>query len=244
MQFGLVCGEDGKRFKTRSGEVVRLVDLLDEAKQRTLASFKERVAEARAKDARAAGGAPGAEAEPADASEIGGNTSFLTSASEAELERAAEVLGYSAVKYADLKSNRISNYTFSYERMLALTGNTAVYLIYAHARVCSIVAKAGVDVDALVAARTPIALTHPAELAFGAAVVRFPDRVEDVLRELCPNVLCEYLYDMSAKLNVFVRECRVIGVPQTPSRLMLCCAGLNVMRTCFELLGMEYLHRI
>jgi arginyl-tRNA synthetase len=131
VQFGLVCGDDGKRFRTRSGEVVRLVDLLDEAKVRMVSKFRERQAAAEA--AAEAGAADGA-----DDSEAFACTSQLD---EAALEHAAEVMGYAAVKYADLKSNRLSNYIFNYERMLSTNGNTAVYLLYAHARICSIIDK-------------------------------------------------------------------------------------------------------
>ncbi|KAJ1616116.1 hypothetical protein T492DRAFT_606500, partial [Pavlovales sp. CCMP2436] len=155
-----------------------------------------------------------------------------------------QVLGYAAVKYADLKSNRLSNYIFNYERMLSTQGNTAVYLLYAHARICSIMDKSGVDMAALKTARTPIKLEHPAEVAFGTAIAQFGDKVEEVLRDLQPHMICEYLYDTCSKLNAFVRECRVINVPESPSRLMLCAAGLAVMRQCFELLGMDWLERI
>lgn len=296
MQFGLVCGEDGKRFRTRSGEVVRLVDLLDEAKARMLATFKERQAAAQSGGAvvsdLAAAGAASADGDEGE----GGSFAFgAPHMADEEMERAAEALGYAAVKYMDLKSNRTSNYIFNYERMLATNGNTAVYLLYAHARLCSIIDKvrarraaertrdarrppplrvrpaarhkrasrrasrrarvwagggawpspqSGADMAALKAARTPIVLEHPAEQAVGLAVAQFAEKVEDVLRELQPHVLCEYLYDTCVKLNVFVRECRVINVPETPSRLMLCAAGIATMRKCFDLLGMAWLERI
>ncbi|KAG8464342.1 hypothetical protein KFE25_003405 [Diacronema lutheri] len=245
VQFGLVCGEDGKRFRTRSGEVVRLVDLLDEAKARMLATFKERQAAAQSGGAvvsdLAAAGAASADGDEGE----GGSFAFgAPHMADEEMERAAEALGYAAVKYMDLKSNRTSNYIFNYERMLATNGNTAVYLLYAHARLCSIIDKSGADMAALKAARTPIVLEHPAEQAVGLAVAQFAEKVEDVLRELQPHVLCEYLYDTCVKLNVFVRECRVINVPETPSRLMLCAAGIATMRKCFDLLGMAWLERI
>eukprot|EP00899_Mesostigma_viride_P012555 jgi/Mesvir1/212/Mv13556-RA.1 len=116
--FGLVLGDDGKRFRTRSTEVVRLVDLLDEAKQRCLTQLKER-----------------------------GN--LEEGITEEELEAAAAAMGYGAVKYADLRGNRLSNYTFNYDRMLDLKGNTAVYLLYAHVRIASIIRKYSGDVATL-----------------------------------------------------------------------------------------------
>ena len=81
-------------------------------------------------------------------------------------------------------------------------------------------------------------------MLFGGAIARLADKIEETLRELQPHVICEYLYDTCGKLNSFVRECRVINVPESPSRLMLCVAGLNTMRKCFELLGITWLERI
>jgi arginyl-tRNA synthetase len=105
-------------------------------------------------------------------------------------------------------------------------------------------AQSGVDLAALKAARTPINLAHPAEWAFGVCVIRMQDKLEEVLRDLQPHVICEFLYDTCVKLNSFVFECRVIQVEESPSRLMLCAAGLQVMRTCFDLLGIQWLERI
>lgn len=109
--FGLVLGEDGKRFRTRSGDLVRLVELLDEAYTRCKAQLTERRGE---------------------------------EFTDEEIEHAAKAMGYGAVKYADLKNTRTTNYKFSFDAMLDLKGNTAVYLLYAHARICSIIRKSGI----------------------------------------------------------------------------------------------------
>ncbi|KAM0029517.1 putative arginine--tRNA ligase [Helianthus debilis subsp. tardiflorus] len=116
--FGLVLGDDGKRFRTRSTEVVKLVDLLDEAKTRCKAALVER--------GKAAEWTP------------------------EELEQTSEAVGYGAVKYADLKNNRLTNYTFNFDQML----NDKVrlmreILLYAHARICSIIRKSGKDIEEL-----------------------------------------------------------------------------------------------
>ena len=95
--FGVVQGEDGKKFKTRSGDVVRLADLLDEAEERAMKELEGR-------------------------DELVG---------EEEKKKAAKVIGISAVKYFDLRQNRLTNYSFSYDKMLDPKGNTAVYLLYA-----------------------------------------------------------------------------------------------------------------
>ncbi|KAG5547381.1 hypothetical protein RHGRI_013164 [Rhododendron griersonianum] len=155
--FGLVLGEDGKRFRTRSTEVVKLVDLLDEAKSRCKAALVERGI-------------------------MSMNYTWCKAEewTEEELEQTAEAVGYGAVKYADLKNNRLTNYTFNFDQMLndqvcslfadccfssmhfgvqlkelslfykfSDLGNTAVYLLYAHARICSIIRKSGKDVEEL-----------------------------------------------------------------------------------------------
>lgn len=117
--FGLVLGEDNKKLKTRSGEAVRLQDLLDEAIVRARADLETRLqAEERQE-------------------------------SEAFIAHAAQVTGISAIKYADLSQNRTSNYIFSYDRMLSLQGNTAPYLLYAYVRVQGISRKGQIDFEQL-----------------------------------------------------------------------------------------------
>ncbi|KAK3262740.1 hypothetical protein CYMTET_28419 [Cymbomonas tetramitiformis] len=161
----------------------------------------------------------------------------------AELAHAAEAMGYGAVKYADLHSNRTSNYTFSFDRMLDLKGNTAVYLLYAHARIASIVRKAGRDMEGL-PDNARITLDHPMELQLAKSLSAFPEAVEDALDELAPNRLCDYLYDVSGKFNEFYGECKVIGSEEEESRLMLCEATAMIMRQCFQILGITPLMRI
>ncbi|TXG48925.1 hypothetical protein EZV62_024800 [Acer yangbiense] len=121
--FGLVLGEDGKRFRTRSSEVVRLVDLLDEAKSRILKKSKEK---------------------QANRTKHGG-----VLWTDEELEQISEPVGYAAIKYADLKSNRLTNYTFSFQQMLNTEGNTAVSLLYAHARICAMIEKSEQNIQEL-----------------------------------------------------------------------------------------------
>lgn len=211
--FGLVLGEDGKKFKTRSGDVVRLVELLDEAKERCTTTITERRKE---------------QGEEIDV---------------AEVEAAANAMGYGAVKYADLKNHRLTNYKFSYDAMLDLKGNTAVYLLYAHARIAGIVRKAGKDVGQL-AATEAISLDAPREVELAMHICKFPEALEEVLDELLPHRLTEYLYELSEKFNSFYVDCKVLGSEQEASRLLLCEATAVVMRQCFHLLGITPLYRI
>ncbi|KAL6784922.1 TSR1 [Auxenochlorella protothecoides x Auxenochlorella symbiontica] len=207
--FGLVMGEDGKKFKSRSGDTVRLVELLDEAKARCRTTIKER----------------------------------RPDISEEELEEATSAMGYGAVKYADLKNNRLTNYRFSYNEMLSMQGDTAVYLLYAHARIAAILRKSGKDVAEL-ANSTKITLGNDLEVALALHVSRFSEAVEEMLTDLYPNRLTSYLYDLSGVFNQYYTECQVIGTEEEDSRLLLCEATAVVMRQCFHLLGITPLYRI
>ncbi|GMY36190.1 arginine--tRNA ligase, cytoplasmic-like isoform X1 [Fagus crenata] len=209
--FGLVLGEDGKRFRTRNTEVVRLVDLLDEAKSRSKATLIER-----------------------------GKGEEWT---EEELEQTAEAVGYGAVKYADLKNNRLTNYTFSFDQMLNDKGNTAVYLLYAHARIHSIIMKSGKNIEELKKTGA-IVLDHADERALGLHLLQFSEVVEEACTNLFPNVLCEYLYNLSEYFTKFYSNCKVVGSAEETSRLLLCEATATVMRKCFDLLGIVPVYKI
>ncbi|XP_078159698.1 arginine--tRNA ligase, cytoplasmic-like isoform X1 [Carex rostrata] len=206
--FGLVLGSDGKRFRTRSSEVVRLVELLDEAKTRSKAELIQRLE----------------------------NNGTIGDWTDEELDKTAEAVGYGAVKYVDLKNNRLTNYTFSFDQMLKNQGNTAVYLEYAHARICSIVKKSNKDISTLQQTGT-ITLDHPDERVLALHLIQFAEVVEEACSNLLPNVLCEYLYNLSEIFNQFYTNCRVIDSPEETSRLLLCQATAIVMRQCFVLLG-------
>ncbi|KAL5720124.1 arginine--tRNA ligase [Ranunculus cassubicifolius] len=209
--FGLVLGDDGKRFRTRSTTVVRLADLLDEAKFRSKAAFEER-----------------------------GKTADWT---KEEVEEAAHAVGYGAVKYADLKNNRLTNYTFNFDQMLSDKGNTALYLLYAHARICSIIRKSGRDIGVLKQTGT-IVLGHSDERALALHLLRFAEIVEEAITNLLPNVLCEYLYGVSEHFTTFYTNCQVVGSEEEESRLLLCEATAIVMRKCFHLLGITPVYKI
>ena len=223
--FGTVQGEDGKRFKTRSGDTVRLVDLLDEAVSRMELSLRERASDGRAN-------APG--------------SSHVT---EDEVHETACAMGYGAVKYFDLRRNPTSNYIFSYDRMLDTKGNTAIYLLYAHARLESIVTKGkaefGIDVDALMAGgNAKIVLAHKSERNLALNLRLFADSIEETLKDLFPYHVCDFVYDLSIASSEFVTQCKVLGSPEMESRLLLCRATAITMRQCFDLLGIRHVMRI
>mmetsp|Transcript_61020 Transcript_61020/g.90490 ORF Transcript_61020/g.90490 Transcript_61020/m.90490 type:complete len:855 (+) Transcript_61020:130-2694(+) len=217
--FGTVQGEDGKRFKTRSGDTVRLVDLLDEAVNRMEISLKERIGEGKA------------------------NITLD------EVPETASALGYGAVKYFDLRRNPTTNYIFSYNDMLETNGDTAIYLLYAHARLESICTKGkekhNVDVDELIKAnKATIVVGHPAERNLTLQLQMFADMIESTLDDLFPYHVCEFVYNVSTAVSKFVNQCRVLDSPEMESRLLLCRATAIVMRQCFELLGIRPVMRI
>jgi arginyl-tRNA synthetase len=213
--FGTVNDESGKRFKTRSGEVVRLVELLDEAKSRMKEQLLARI------------------------------ESGQTSLPLDQVDAAAEKIGYGAVKYFDLRQSPTSNYIFSFDRMLSTNGDTAVYLMFAYARLCSIIRKSGVNVEELVQqADALIKPVHATEVALAQELLQLPDIISFINKDLSSNRLCGYLYTVAEKVQTFVTSCRVLGSEEQSSRLLLCEATLKVMQKCFSLLGIEPLDQI
>jgi arginyl-tRNA synthetase len=222
--FGTVMGDDNKRFKTRSGETVRLVDLLDEAVHRMEASLLERIEQGKA------------------------NISLD------EVHEVAEAIGYGAVKYYDLRRNPTSNYKFSYDQMLSTNGDTAVYLLYTRVRLESIISKAAasdecqrVDVDELLRNNKTddrIVIGNESERNLVLHLHKFADAMEQTLDDLFPYHICDYLYKLSMAASEFVTQCKVLGSPEMTSRLLLCRAATIAMKQCFDLLGIRDVKRI
>jgi arginyl-tRNA synthetase len=218
--FGLVQGEDGKKFATRSGETVKLKDLLD------------RAIEIAGEDLKARNPDP--------------DQSFLQ-----RVDTVARIVGIGAVKYADLSMNRESNYRFSYQRMLSLNGNTAPYMLYAYARVCGIIRKASGEENNgdLVEwpEATEIIISHESELDLVRNLVKLPDVLHEVERDLYPNRMCDYLFETSQKFNQFYENCSVNNA-DTPelkaSRLTLCTATAGTIRLLLTLLGIEVVEKL
>jgi len=213
--FGVVQGEDGKKFKTRSGETVKLSALLDEAEERAKAELTVRLG-------------------------VEGGTNLT----EDEIENAARVIGNSAVKYFDLRQNRVTNYIFNYDRMLDPKGNTAVYLLYAYARICSILRKSGVPIADLVGSGAKLVLAHEKERALGLEILRFPDIIASILGDLYAHRLPEYMWELSNKFTSFYVDCKVIGSEEQSSRLLLCEVTRKALEKCFFLLGIVPLEKM
>jgi arginyl-tRNA synthetase len=214
--FGLVQGEDGKKLKTRAGDTVRLRDLLDEAVERAEADLRRRLAEEERHE------------------------------DESFIQHVASTVGLAAVKYADLSQNRITNYQFSFDRMLALQGNTAPYLLYAVVRIAGIARKGG---DLEVAARgagPALSFSEPQEWALVRELLRFDAVIAEVEEELLPNRLCTYLFELSQVFNRFYDQVPVLKAedPSRASRLALCRLTADTLKLGLGLLGIPTLERM
>lgn len=207
--FGVVLGPDGKKFKTRSGETEKLIDLLSEAVKRARLLLQER----------------------------------LEDCTEKELDALSHILGVDAVKYADLSCHRVKDYIFSYDRMLNFEGNTAAYLLYSYVRIQGIKRKCNKDINALVLT-TPIQLTHPTEIALGLQLRQFGETLAHMDRDLLPNRLTDYLYDLAEKFHAFFRDCRVEGAPEESSRLVLCELTARILEKGLNILGLKVMNRM
>lgn len=221
--FGLVQGNDGKKFATRSGDTVKLIDLLNESIIIAGNDLRNRN-EDKLNDIQ-----------------------FIK-----RVDRVAQIVGIGAVKYADLSMNRESNYRFSYERMLSLNGNTAPYMLYAYARICGIIRKASNQEDSTQNIIWPLAArkiitTHESEIELIRNLVKLPDIINEVERDLYPNRICDYLFDTSQKFNKFYENCSVNNAENIElknSRLTLCTATAGTIKLLLTLLGIETVEKL
>ncbi|HWE38563.1 MAG TPA: arginine--tRNA ligase [Isosphaeraceae bacterium] len=167
--------------------------------------------------------------------------------SDDEKQRAAEVVGLGAIKYADLSQNRQSDYVFDWDRMISWEGNTAAYLQYAYARARNIFRKGEIDPEALRSQSPPIFLTHPAERALGLQLLRLSEVLDLAADELKPNILCDYLFDLANRLSTFYEECPVLkaeSAERRDSRLALCDLTARTLRYGLDLLGIGVVERM
>ena len=206
--YGTMMGKDGRPFKTRSGDTIKLVDLLDEAIRRA----HELVAEKN----------PGLE--------------------DAAYSEIAEKVGIAAVKYADLSKNRTSDYVFDWSSMLSFEGNTAPYLMYAYARIRSILRKqeSGLENIQITTA------TEAAERNLLLKILQLPEIVDMVARDCYPNFLCNYLYELAGLFMRFYESCPILTAePELrDSRLGLSALAAATLQQGLGLLGIETLEQM
>ena len=207
--FGSVLGEDGKPFKTRSGESVKLQQLLAEAVSKARAVVEEK------------------------------NSDLPNDKKDA----IAEAVGIGAVKYADYSNNRTSDYIFSFEKMLAMEGNTAPYMQYAYARIKSIERKAfarKIDVERELEGLKNLNLAEPAELDLAKQLIRYTEAITTAVADYRPNYITAYLYELAQKFSSFYNACPVLDAEENkrPTRLLLCRLTARTIRHGLEkLLG-------
>lgn len=223
VKFGAVLGDDGKPFKTRAGDAVGLKSLLDEAESRAYEIVKNNNANRQE------------------------NERF----SEEEMRETSRRVGIGALVYADLSQNRDSDYVFSFDKMLAMNGNTATYMQYAYARVRSIFARGGVDVGVLrrefADGRRVLTLDAPEERALAFELVNFQNALENVARDYRPNFLTSYLYELANRYSSFFEKCPVLKAKDDgvrANRLFLCDLTARTISLGLRLLGIETVERM
>lgn len=203
--FGNILGDDRKIMRSRSGDSVKLVGLLDEAIER------------------------------ADAAIVVKNPAL----DEATRASVARMVGIGAVKYADLSTDRVKDYVFDFDRMLAFEGNTGPYCQYAHARVNQVFEKAGVTRASV--RDIAITITEPQEKALAMQILALPTAVDATVESYSPHKLCTYLYELASTFSVFYEHCPILSSdePVRSSRLALADLTARVLERTLGLLGMD-----
>ncbi len=219
VSFGTVLGDDGRPFKTRSGDTVGLSSLLDEAVARAHKVVSEK-----------------------DNANPGGSV-----LSPEERQQIAETVGIAALKYADLSQNRTSDYSFSYDKMLAMNGNTATYMQFAYVRVRSIFRRGGIDVEALRCSDAKIVLGHDAERSLARNLLRFSEALDSAMTDYRPHLLTAYLFELAESYSAFFEQCPVLKADtpeQRDSRLLLCDLTARTIHKGLELLGISVVEQM
>jgi arginyl-tRNA synthetase len=212
--FGSVLGEGGKPIRSRDGVDVTLQGLLSEAVERSRARIQEGMDEGRL------------HIDPAD------------------LDETAQKVGVGAVKYADLRQNRVSDYTFEWDKLISFQGNAGPYMQNAYVRCQSIFRKGEVDPNQLAGA---IALVADEEQALGRMVARFGDVVHQAAETSQPNYLCEHLFELARAFSRFYEACSVLNADDEAtqqSRLRLTALVARQLGRGLTLLGIDAVERM
>jgi arginyl-tRNA synthetase len=221
--FGSVLGADRTPIKTREGGAIELGALLDEAVERAAAAYQKVRAERL---------------------ERGEEVPELTPEQSCRIE---EVVGLGAVKYADLSQNRTSDYVFSWDKMLAMDGNTATYMQYAYVRIRGIFRKGGEDERAF-RLRPPVPdLAQPEERALAMQLLRFGEALHAAAADYKPNAITAYLWDLAKSYSGFYQNCPVLqadNTSQRQSRLLLCDLTARTIQQGLNLLGIQTVERM
>ena len=211
--FGTVMGEDGKPLKTRDGKAITLETLLSEATSKALARIQE------------------------------SKESGKLRIPDEDVQRGAEIIGIGAVKYADLKQNRTSDYTFDFDKLIEFSGNAGPYLQMQYARVRSIFEKGGERFDGYTHA---ITLEHDQEKALARRLVKFADAIHHAGTYAEPHLICDHLFQLAQAFSRFFDKCPVLKSEGDirGSRLALCALTAQQLRRGLNLLGIEVLEKM
>lgn len=206
--YGTMMGSDGKPFKTRSGDTVKLVELLDEAVKRAFDLVSEK------------------------------NPDL----DEEERKEIAREVGIAAVKYSDLSKNRTSDYVFDWSTMLSFEGNTAPYLLYAYARIKSILRRSTHNASEL----EITACDSTEERSLLLKLLQFPETVHGVANDAYPNQLCNYLYELAGLFMRFYEACPILKAKDNirDSRLALSSLTADTLNEGLNLLGINTLEKM
>ncbi|GAA5131893.1 arginine--tRNA ligase [Luteolibacter yonseiensis] len=209
VQFGSILGEDRKLMRTRSGENVGLVEVLEEAVERAAKAIAEKNPDLQGEEA----------------------------------AQISEIVGIGAVKFAELSQNRMTDYVFSWDRMLALQGDTAPYLQYSHVRIRSIFRKLDTPFDATTA---EIHLNEEAEIHLARLLARFGEVLPTILEDFRPNLLANYVLELARAFHSYFEACPVLKAeePVRSSRLALCDLTSRTLKQGLSLLGIDVPERM
>ncbi len=216
--YGMILDQERKPFKTRSGDTVKLKDVFSEAVSKAKSIMEQSMQEGRAQY------------------------------TDAELEEISERVGLSAIKYYDLNHSLSSDYVFSWDKVLAMEGNTGPYMLYAYARIKSIIRKS--EHSEAMIENYPVILEHPAERALMMESLRFSDTVLALEQQLKPNILTDYLYNLAKTFNSFYDKNTGVSVLDADSedikksRLGLCLLTARVLKRGLHLLSIDVVEKM
>jgi len=223
LQFGSILGENKKPFQTREGGTVGLSELIDDAVRLAGEKYEASCTERR---------------------ELGHEVPELSPTEKATI---AEVVGIGAMKYADLSGNRVSDYVFSHEKMLATVGNTAAYMQYAYARCRNILRKGDVDEAKLRQSPPSLTLAVAEERVLALQLLRFSDALQEAAAKYEPHHIAGYLWDLSKAANKFYDACPVLTAPDDATkseRLLLVDLTGRTIQLALGLLGIKTVERM
>ncbi len=219
VSFGTVLGPDGKPFKTRSGTVIGLDYLLDEAIDRAYQAV----------------------CNPDRLQKAG------LAMTREEQQNVAEIVGLGAIKYADLSHNRTSDYEFDLDKMVQLEGNTSAYIQYSYARISNIIRNSGVTINRNNINRFSFQFVKSTERDLALQLLQFEDAIRQSVEEYYPSILASYLYAVAKQFSTFFDQCPVIKAESEElrnSRLALCFVAGRTLEMGLNLLGISAVPRM